>query len=362
MTLQTRQTSQSVAAILSGRLLVQSGQRWSDQALKISRLPMGGLILTGATAAAQLRKISNAWPDLVLAHDPETYRAVDASSDEPFSVPAAGLFGSVDLGQVLDEQLLMGASFAITPTGHLTSGDSLALKAVIVKAAELKRSDAVVHLPLDARWLKPSHISEVLEAIENSAHPVALSLAHNQDPLSIAGVAEGLQRIARIDTPVMLLRTDLAGLDFLARGGMASTVGATSTLRHGIADHLRGYKINVADRRTNLLWQPLLDYVRPSRLEDLYANAPEPTCDCGVCGGKALNRFDTRTASQEEAKIHNLVAFRETFDLFRLEKGDRRRAVWCAEVRSAIAEHEAISLSLGQRSFQAPKPLTQWAV
>lgn len=154
----------------------------------------------------------------------------------------------------------------MTPTGHLAFEDSLSLRATVVKSAELDRTDTVVHFPLDARWLKSSHIAEVIEAVENSSHPVGISLAHNQDPLKIAGVAEGLQRIARLDEPVILFRTDLAGLDFLARDGMAATVGATSTLRHGIAPHIRGHKINVADRRSNLLWRPCFTMSDPRTL------------------------------------------------------------------------------------------------
>lgn len=361
MTLQALRTSEKATGILSGRLLVQSSSRWSDRALEVSRAPMSGLVLTGTDSATQLAKIRRAWPDLIIAHDPESYREINATGDAPFLLPTAGLFGPVDLDETLDQQRVMGASFAVTPTGHLAFEDSLSLKAAVVKSAELTRTDTVVHFPLDARWLKPSHIAEVIEAIRNSPHPVGISLAHNQDPLTIAGVAEGLQRIARLDEPVILFRTDLAGLDFLARGGMAATVGATSTLRHGIAPHMRGRKINVADQRTNLLWRPLLHYIRPSYLEDLHANAPQPTCNCGACCGRTLNRFDTSTAGQKEAKVHNLVALREVFDLFRSESGGRRRAVWRAEARSAIAEHERTAIALSQRSFRAPTPLTHWA-
>ena len=128
MTAQTRHVSQNATELLSGRLLVQSSSRWSEEALDNARSPMGGLVLTGPTAGIHVRKIHSAHPDLVLGYDPETYREVIATRDEPFHLPAKGIFGSVDLRQVLDEQRSMGASFSLTPTGHLEFDDSIALK------------------------------------------------------------------------------------------------------------------------------------------------------------------------------------------------------------------------------------------
>lgn len=108
MTLQTLRTSEKAAGILSGRLLVQSSSHWSDRALEISRAPMSGLILTGRDSATHLAKIRRTWPDLIIAHDPGSYREFNATADAPFLLPTAGMFGPVDLDEVLDQQRVMG--------------------------------------------------------------------------------------------------------------------------------------------------------------------------------------------------------------------------------------------------------------
>ena len=298
----------------------------------------GGLVLTGMKASAHLRVLRYQLPGATLLHDREGYREQTATADDPFILPKAGLFGAVPLEQVLDEQLAMGTSVALTPTAHVQSGDTASLAAIVSAVAKLHRDDLLVHFPLDAEWLSDELVDGLLAAIERCNHPVAISLAHQRDPLDVRGVAENLHRVAEHEVPIVLLRTDLAGLDFVARGGMAAAIGATSTLRHGLSPSRRGFKTNVTDTRTNVLLTEMLRFVTPATMERVFPVAP--TCSCRICAGRRLDRFTPVSRSQQEARTHNLAMIEALVDQLDASGVGNRIKEWRRLVRDSIAAHE----------------------
>ena len=350
-------TTTDVETSLQGRVLVQVSSQF-DMALMGGFASRNGLVLTGDVAADHVRTLSNQLPEATLIQDRAAYRVRNATADAPFVLPAPGLFGESSLEQVIDNQRLIGATVALTPTAHVQVGDFASLEAVINTTATLQRDDLLVHLPLDAEWLSDDLISDLLSRVERSNHPIAISLAHDRDPLTVRGVAENLHRIVDHEVPTVLMRTDLAGLDFVARGGLAAAIGSTSTLRHGLSSVRRGFKTSVRDTRTNVLLKDMLRYMRPARIETLFATPP--ICTCETCDGDRLERFTADSRSQDQALRHNASTLEELVAQINASGVENRRKEWRQIVRNAIAAHE---LSAAYRAGDLPVPHTHevWA-
>lgn len=357
----------SLRSKLDGLFLVQAGPDISGRAVTALG-GVGGVVVTGvhskggrksssATAAKALRR---SHPELFLMWDPAHYAQADATKSAPFVLPAPGLFGPGSLADALANQRAMGVSVALTPTGHILALDVDALHAVIEVANRERGDDIIVHLPLDEAWLVGGSYKYVVDAMRESRHPVAVSLASNQNPTNTSEAAEALQNLASESVvPLLLLRSDLTGLDFIARGGVCAAFGMSSSLRHGISSSKQGLKINIKDKRPSILRGPFLNYFRVKRMKDDYASVPTPVCFCAECLGSAMERFTSDKASIASAHRHNAFV---ALDLHsRLVSSGDRLVTWRGMVQEARGNYAAEALALGAPGFKEPAHLKTWA-
>lgn len=330
----------------------------------VDRLPWdlapSGLVLTGKPDFGLLDRLRRAHPDLVIAYEPDADTSHVATAADSFLLPPDDLFGEVTLGRFLDEQKEAGASFCVTPTGHLRAGDSDAAKAVIDAANELNRDDVVVRLPCEPAFLRTS-ADQLVAIARRSRHPVALSLSDDQDPMARRGAVSGIRTLTAAVPTLGLWRTDLAAFAHLAEGGLTALVGFVPSLRHGLSPGKRGRRNNLADNTPHVLLPQLFRYMRASELQRRYASTEPPHCTSTPCRGAALDRFTGSTGDRLAAHEHNAVALLEiAAELHRFDDPADRVGWWATRLRRAIEAHDEAERQTSQH-WPLPPVLAAWA-
>jgi hypothetical protein len=367
MTILHSSVGRALRSKLDGLFLVQTGSEMSGPAV-VALGGIGGVIVTGqhskkgcrSTSASTIVTLRRSHPDLFLMWDAEQYATVNATKAAPFVLPLPGLFGSGSLPERLAEQRAMGVSMTLTPTAHLQALDVDSLQAVIQGANAELSDDILVHLPLDEAWLLGGSQKYVLDAVKDSRHPIAMSLASNRNPIPNREATEALQHLASESTvPLVLLRCDLAGLDFIARGGVCAAFGMSGGLRHAVSLLKPGLKIDIKDRRPSVLNGSLMDYFSMPRIDREYASVAAPACLCPECLGAALDRFGTDAASGASARRHNAHIALSLHS--RLMTQVDMLGAWRAMVNEAQGNFLAEALRLGNAKFKEPAHFKTWA-
>lgn len=349
--------------LLRGRLLLAMSSKDAESGV-VDRLPFNlapsGLVLTGKREFGLLARLRRAHPDLVIAYEPDADSVYYATVEAPFLLPDDDLFAPASLGRVLDDQREVGASFAVTPTGHLRPGDTDVIKAVIEATNALDRDDVVVRLPLDPATLRTD--PRQLAAIAGrSRHPVALSLCADQDPMAQRGAIDGLRLLNDTVTDLGLWRTDQAAFLHLAEGGLWAVVGFIPSLRHGLTPEKKGRKNNRRDHSPHVLLPEHLRYMRVTEIQNRYAATEPPHCASSPCDGGPLDRFTAAAQDRLEAHEHNAVTLLELAgELARAGDAERRLAWWRSRLQRAIAAHEEAA-RLTRQHWPLPDVLEAWA-
>ena len=348
--------------LLRGRVLLQVGQKDAVSGV-VRRLPwtaaLSGIVLTGKPNLGVVAALRAQDPDLVIALEPDVDREHFATALEPFVLPPPDLFDTATLNRVLDDQIEAGASFALTPTGHIRAGDPDAAKAVIDIANALDRADVVVRLPVAATWLR-TNVEQLAAIAGRSRHPVALSLAHEQDPMQGRGVAGAMRELTMSVVGLALWRTDLAALAHVADGGWCGAVGFVPSMRHGLSPGESGKAINWRDHTPHVLLADHLRYMRGSHLQNIFASTEPPHCDCTACHGGPLDRFTGSDPDRLVAHEHNAAVLLSMVGEMQRVTAPERPVWWQERLRRAVAAHDQTTRQTGQ-FLPLPSVLAAWA-
>lgn len=357
----------SSRTLLAGRVLVVAGTAEQHRYPAILRaeatsLASTGLVVCGAGATANLRKIRAGNPGLFLLCDQTTNDKLNASGDAPFPTGMNdddSLFPAPTLEDRVQGQIDAGASLAMTPTGHIQAGDRLALRAVITEANKLKRSDMIVLLPLNPKWLVGTDLKMIAAAITRSKHPVAITLCDSGgDPMSAKGVLAGAQYLAAMDSPPMFHKTDLAGFHLMAHGALAASVGVIASKRRGAVPGKGGFA-QQTNRGATVLIPNLVRFRRSLDMQDQwYASRRAPDCPCTACGGQPIDRFGVDEYDDAEPTQHNAIAVISYINAAVSSGGFP--SAWPAIVQDGIAEHMALSQYVGTK-IDPPANLAAWS-
>jgi hypothetical protein len=363
-----RRTSATTArTLVRNRVLVvagSSGQHTYPELITahVDSLATTGLVVCGTDATTTVRRLRAAYPNLFLMIDPVESERFSASADDPYPQAGgedAGLIPPATLAERVDAQIRAGASVALTPTGYIRAGDHQALRAVITEANKLVREDVVVLLPLANQWLIGPALKTISAAVSRCVHPVAITLCDsNSDPMRRVGVLAGAQSLASMQGGPMFHRTDLAGLHLMAHGALAASVGVIASKRRGAVPRKGGTAYRTK-RGANVLVADLLRYRRSLDMQDQwYASRAAPVCDCGVCGGQALDRFSSDEYDCLVAAQHNALGILDYVNNAASVGGFPR--AWSDQVRDAITAHEALSQYVGT-VIDPPVELVAWS-
>lgn len=365
----TRQAAPGLARTsISGRVLVAAGSQEQYKYPELikteaSSLDTTGLVVCGADAVATMRRIRASHPDLFLVFDPPENDRFTATADDPFpqeGEPEDSLFSlpRATLVERIQSQIDAGASVAMTPTGHIQAGDRSALRAAITETNKLKRDDFVVVLPLAPKWLVGPALKTVMAAVKRSTHPVAITLCDsNSDPMSHKGVLDGAHELAAMENPPMFHKTDLAGLDAMAHGALAASVGVIASKRRGGVPGRPPFASRTK-RGANVLIDDLLRFRRSLDMQDQwYASRAAPDCDCQVCDSQPIDRFTGEDYDCVIAAQHNAIMVISYINEASAAGGFP--LYWPDKVRDAIVAHAALSQYVGTK-IDPPRELMAW--
>ena len=335
-----------------------------DEATSMARYldtSRGGLVISSTKGIGKVRAIRATFPGLVIASDPKEAEVRAATPETPLELPDSGdLFGEMTLDQVISNQVSCGADIGVVPGRHIEAEDSASLRALIDAANAVERDDMIVRVPCAYPWLRPENHEQLAIILGDSRHPVALSPACWADPLDNKGVPAGLRMITEAIHGLIIWKTDLAGLDAVAHGALATAIGVIPSLRHSVPPGGRGNAIDPTDKQPRILLPKLLRYVRASYLHDEWFVSAKPwACDCAICHGRAVDRFTSSKQDLFEAAAHNSLAITELHhDLIALP-AEHRLGLWREKLQEAEITHIELSAYI-QRQLPFPKVLRYW--
>jgi len=163
-----------------------------------------------------------------------------------------------------------------------------------------------------------------------------------------------------------LLRTDLAALDAMVYGALFAGIGADSSIRHAVPAGERAKKAELTGwaQYPHVLMPELMRFCGTQALANRYANAEPARCDCPVCDGRALDRFNSADGETRiESENHNAYVWGTWVnEMATFDPGSQRRQWWRERCARALGRYELENVRIQQpRGFQPPAPLRAWA-
>jgi hypothetical protein len=364
------QTAASVARLaLTDRLLILGTADDIYANMPFIDPAHGGAVVLGAQARTAVRRLRHAYPDMLILEQPTVHADHAASKDNPFIInSAASASDQPSLFEVppktlegeIEAQIANGASLGVPPTGFIEAGDVHALRAVVETANRIQRSDVLLHLPLAHVWISGDGLTKVIAGVKRSVHPVAVSLAHKGDPGSQKGVVEGLRRLVAEAPDVSVWFTDLCGVDALAHGALAASIGLTASNRHIVAPGQGAFSPRPSDRSPNILMRDLLSYRKSRQMqESWFASMPSPSCGTSVCcAGRALDSFSGSMEDRNAGHRHNTVQLTEMHKA--LLSASSRDDWWADRLRDAELAYPRLAIATGIKSIKPTGAVQKW--
>ena len=247
-----------------------------------------GMILAGDGIPKAVRVLQGGGAAFPLLTDPEGYKHHTATRAAPFRLPGTDSLIPATLDSVLDAQLQMGATAALTPTGYIAAGDTDVLKAALDRFARLDRADAIFLAPLDISLIGRGYFEYTAAILADFGRPFALVLGCQGNPLDHSKVITPNLRELACQVPLLPIRTDFNGLDLLGHGAVCTAIGTGGQVRHTVdpAEEDRSFNPGPAP---SVLWPELLTYFKGSTIAELLGARPQlaPTCGCAACHGRS---------------------------------------------------------------------------
>ncbi len=262
-----------------------------------ARAMAGGVTLAGSSGRRALLELADAGELRGVDLDPAVYLERGAVPDQP------GLF-EVDW-EVWQHDL--GLPVIRSGGVHVPPRDPDSLTRAFTSSVG---RGTIRVVSLDSWWLRGG-LRALLHRVRACDDPLAFALANCFDPLAEAGAVDGLRALVELASDggrrVELLRADLAAIGFAVAGGTLGTIGtSTSTRHHGLPMGRRATQDYQRRHRSPYVFVPaLLSWHRGVELGALtpFGGAGITRCDCPVCEGGDLLRFDQSWPGQVPAEV-----------------------------------------------------------
>lgn len=313
--------------------------------------PRTGLVLVGAKALSLLTELCAS--DVPIAYDPSRYGAVMASGEQPMVLDDGDAQGSLFAAPTLtdyvdsaDERL----AAVFSPTGQVRAGDSSALHAVVSACNAVDSPRLVCTLPVASQWLQPDDVGDLISAVEESVHPVALVTVGEFDPFADVEVLSGLASlIGTVGESVFLHCTDLTAVSAVAWGALGGSVGVSSTLRHTIPIGQPARRRKKQDRPGLPVFVPGINSFRDVDTLDGWFGDDAPRCTVAGCTDHILNNFSSH--NRTAAMGHNSAAVLDVAGaLLSVDPFDRQ--AWIRDYWERIAtEYDLLKVRTGRRDI-----------
>ncbi|MFF2660073.1 hypothetical protein ACFVUH_22280 [Kitasatospora sp. NPDC058032] len=349
--------------LLAERLLIHvdaTRAGWVRDHLNTGR---SGLVIGGPKALRKTLDLREEGYEDVLLADPAFYEHGVATADLPY-LQRAGEFPTTDpLGQAVQEQLAVGATAALTPTGYLRAGDTAAVRAAVREVAVREDPRIVLALPIDVGWLQIDMIDRLIDELSAAPGSKAIMLGGQLDPLaSFPDALTGLTRVLAQIPGTALLRADLAAFGALAGGAAFAGYGLSGRLRHVVPPGEPAKSSGFADS-PSVLFPELMALFLGKTLARRFAATYAPVCECTACGHRPLDSFpsnrDGRPAAQHNTSV--LLSWQQA--LHTLAPGPDRQRWWQERCRTAVNRYPLVNAAIQQpNGFKVQPQLLRWSL
>jgi hypothetical protein len=303
-----------------------------------------GVIICGKGAASAATGLRQRRPDVVVLVEPKAFASAFATADEPFALPTDTLF-PYSLADAVNDQILNGAPFALTPSGYVRSTAPEALKAIVEQANQLTTDKLIVAVPLEESWLMASRCTQLIAILKRCVHPVVISLGSERKPLNNER-ARGLVTVLDKVEGIGVMRADhLVGLEALARSSGCATFGLIPSRRRITPPAKTGSSFFNHDRRQHLFHRCFHRYLSAPTGDQWFANTSAPICAEQCCKGRRTDPFPV--AELVAAKNHNACTMLVLASVINGTRSERL-ATLAAIYYDAAVEHVKWSTLTGQ--------------
>ncbi|MET9225683.1 hypothetical protein [Lentzea sp. NPDC003310] len=356
------------AGLLTDRMLVHACFDTGYKLLDLLPQDVSGLVLSGKKARAGIKKLRRDRYEGALVADPEGYREANATEDDPFVLANDGLF-SLSLNDVLQAQLDVGATVAMTPTGYIPAGEAGPLKAAADIVNGLDRDDFLFSVPIGVAWLTNENYPQLRAILSHVKAPKVIMVGGQFDPYERnKDAVANLRRLIAEAGPIAVFRTDLVAFDVMCHGGFAASIGTGGSLRHVVPyGQIRRAKPRKEDEppdtSPSVLFPELMSFHKGSLLQHRFSNVPRPPkCKCDSCRGRSLDTFLDK-ADAMDAHAHGVHIWSRWSDEMRHHRTLGERAQWWKErCRNAVDHCATVNAEIKQKdAFDAPSTLKVWA-
>jgi hypothetical protein len=343
---------------MTGRIFLLDDPKYTNHVPSFLAADHSGLVLSGKGSNAKAKSIGGHSASLLLS-DPSAYLSEVATAEEPFALPASdGALFTSDLDLLLNGHRQCRTAAAITPSRYVQAGDSAAFKALVCQAAAIERDDVVVAVPVALPWLtKQQYLPQLIAGLQRIPHPKAIIFGAQKNPFDVAGAIPNFRRLLAETSNVGLWRADvMAAFDCLAYGGAFAAIGAGGSLRHLVPADEKPESDNPVIHTPAVLLPSMLRYSQGRFIANRYANTPAPRCDCVICNGAPLDRFDSLSGEVRAiAHAHNVAVWTNWLsELFRHDVDVERQLWWRGFCRAALDQHEQENIRLRQKNAFKP--------
>ena len=276
-----------------------------------------------------------------------------AAYESPQQQPGETLFG--DYWRRLQEELHVEEF--ISPGTYVAESSLDGLGSAIESEEEwVEREGGRLSLALHASWLTRGR-KPLIDRLRQVGAPLALALAHRNDPLSSVGAVQGLVDLLESIEDVAILRCDLGALGAVAHGAVLGAIGTSSTVRHVVPPGQKAGGVP-GDTSPAVFLPELLDFKLGSHLDEFPREA-SPTCDLACCWGRQLRRLNGEHAVAE-ARTHNMLVIGEVARGILDTPAEQRPGAFTAMCRNA--EYAVAGLSReARRPLKVRPQVKAWA-
>lgn len=309
------------------------------------RSAISGIIHVGPHAVTGCRAMSLARAGMVQAVDLAAYERCQATPSAPMFVPGddQSLIPWL-LADFAADAVQWGADVVFTPSGFVRVGDSPALAAVIEAGNSAGNPRVVTTVAVPQEWLTRTHRPRLLRELRRSARPVALVVIGQLDPYEDPEVAQGLLDVLdACPGKIFHHRTDITAIETVGRGGLAASIGVTTSLRHTIPPGRRAQKRRrrARARRPLHVFVPGIGEFRDIAELETWFGDDAPECALVGCCARPLTSFSHGSGDAEVLAVHNVRGWLSLAEeLIACQPGNRRN--WLRQhhlqVETAYAE------------------------
>jgi hypothetical protein len=206
-----------------------------------------------------------------------------------------------------DAQFAAGADRVLTAGRWVEwdlAGDALARAVDAVREEVGTAREVTLLFAVDSRWITTTDgLYRTIATLAQVPEPIALVLAHRDDPLGAMTAVNSLLALTRNVKDLTILRSDHGAIGAVATGAIHGSTGLLPRYRHFVPPTVTSGG-RVMDRTARVFVLDLMDWFTGFTIAGWGATGVDLNCKLACCGGQSLTRFlDERLSADDHNRV-----------------------------------------------------------